>query len=487
MKATTATVLLHCAFCCVCLGAKRSSRPNVVFFLVDDLGWRDVGFNGCTFYETPNIDGLAESGAVFRNAYAACPVCSPTRASIITGRHPVRVGITDWLKGMNEENIRDRRLSTPEDRNELALEEITFVEHLKHHGYQTFFVGKWHLGGPGFSPEEQGFDINIGGIAKGSPPGGYYAPFENPKLPDLPNDFYLTDRLTDESVRLLRERDTRKPFVLFLSYYNVHTPIQANRELVARFKVKATSFNGRTPYEKEHTAVTRVRQDNPAFASMVAAMDNSVGRVLSEIDELRLTDDTVIIFFSDNGGLSTHVNGGPTSNLPLRAGKGWLYEGGIRVPMIVRAPGVTQARSVFNSPVISMDFFPTVLELVGLPLQPDLHCDGTSIVPMMRGESTGRRELYWHYPHYHGSQWMPGASIRDGDWKLIEHYHWQKVELFNLADDPGEEHDLSKVHPDRKSELLNKLHAWQKTLGARMPFPNQEKQPSNAVGYRVFP
>ncbi|MEX0866255.1 MAG: sulfatase, partial [Pirellulales bacterium] len=398
---------------------------NFVFFLVDDLGWADVGCFGSEFHETPHIDKLAASGMRFTNGYAACPVCSPTRASILTGRHPVRVDITDWIPGQTRTRQNGAKFQHIEDRDNLALEEVTIAEALKQHGYQTFFAGKWHLGDRGHWPTDQGFDVNIGGNSKGSPPGGYYAPWTNPTLEAKHEGEYLTERLTEESLKFLQDRDQSKPFLLYLSYYNVHTPIQPYKKRVDHYQKKAQeAFAGKTPVGKEHEGTSRLRQDNPAYASMVAAVDDSVGAVLAKLDELDLTDNTVVVFFSDNGGLCTVKNVGPTSNLPLRSGKGWLYEGGVREPTIIRAPGVTKPGSESHTPVVSMDFFPTMLQLAGLPLQPKKHNDGVSLLPLLTGKGKlDRKSLYWHYPHYHGSTWTPGASIRDGDWKLIEFYH----------------------------------------------------------------
>jgi arylsulfatase A-like enzyme len=354
-------------------------KTNFVFFLVDDMGMMDLGTYGSTFHETPNIDQLAKTGMKFNYGYAACPVCSPTRASIMTGRHPVRVDITDWIPG--QANKKTNKLIHPSDQNNLALEEVTLAEELKNHGYQTFFAGKWHLGSEGHWPTDQGFDINIGGHHRGSPPGGYYAPWNNPTLEAKKKDEYLTERLTEESTRFLENRDSDKPFLLYLSYYNIHTPIQAYRKHIGHYQKKAEKFSGTTPTEQEHSGQTRMRQDNPALASMVSAVDDSVGTLLAKLDELGLSDDTVVIFFSDNGGLSTKPKMGPGSNSPLRAGKGWLYEGGVREPTIIRAPGVTKAGSVSDQPIVSMDFFPTMLELAGLPLKPNLHADGRSLLP----------------------------------------------------------------------------------------------------------
>lgn len=458
--------------CCwgVTAQAAEAKRPNFVFFLVDDLGWADLTCYGSTFHETPNIDALASSGMKFNQAYTACPVCSPTRASILTGRHPVRVDVTDWIPG----NGGTGKFLQVQDRDNLALDEVTIAEVLKGEGYQTFFAGKWHLGDEGHWPTDQGFDTNIGGNHKGSPPGGYYAPWKNPTLEAKKDGEYLTERLTEESIHFLETRDVEKPFFLYLCYYNVHTPITPYKKRVEHFQEKAEkTFQDKTPTIVEHNGQSRARQDNAAYASMVAAVDQSVGDILDKLEELKLDDNTVVCFFSDNGGLCTLRGAGPTCNLPLRSGKGWLYEGGVRSPMIVRAPGVTAAGSVSESPVVSTDFFPTMLELADLPLQPKLHADGQSLIDLLEEEKSPEpRTFYWHYPHYHGSTWTPGASIRDGDWKLIEFYEYDEVELYNLAKDPGEQNDLSQSMPEKTTELREKLKAWQKKMNAKMPEPN---------------
>lgn len=458
-----------------------SDATNVVVFLVDDMGWADLGCYGSTFHETPHIDSLRDSGMKFTDGYAACPVCSPTRASIMTGRHPVRVDITDWIPGRRVETVKHAKFKQVEDRDNLALEEITLAEAFREHGYQTFFAGKWHLGSKGHWPTDQGFDINIGGWEKGSPVGGYYAPWVNPNLKAEHEGEYLTERLTEESVKFLEERDADRPFLLYLSYYNIHTPIQAYKKQIDHYQKKAErTFEEPTPVAPEHAAKSRMREDNPKLASMVAAVDDSVGRVLAALDQLQLDDETVVVFFSDNGGLATLPNRpGPNCNLPLRSGKGWLYEGGVREPFIVRAPGVTPAGSTCDVPVVSMDIFPTILQLCGLPLKPERHVDGVSLLPLLSGGGSSAtasgeladRPLFWHYPHYHGSGWTPGASIRVGDWKLIEFYHYGTVELYNLRDDPGEQRDLSQQNPAKRDELLKLLHSWQKQLDARMPEP----------------
>ena len=452
----------------------HSAQTNFVFFLVDDLGWADVGCFGSTFHDTPHIDSLADSGMRFTNAYAACPVCSPTRASIMTGRHPVRVDITDWIPGANRSKAQGAKFQHIQDRDNLSLEEVTIAEHLKSNGYQTFFAGKWHLGDRGHWPTDQGFDFNVGGNSKGSPPGGYYAPWKNPTLTAESSDEYLTERLTRESIRFLKSNESgESPFLLFLSYYNVHSPITPYAKRFDEFREKAEQL----PQENvepiaEHEGLSRRRQDNAAYASMVAAVDDSVGAILQTLDDLELSDNTVVVFFSDNGGLCTLRRPGPTSNLPLRSGKGWLYEGGVREPMIVRAPGVAQPGTVCDTPVVSTDFFPTMLELANLPLRDDLHVDGKSLVPLLKNEQSPDltdRDFYWHYPHYHGSTWTPGASIRSGKWKLIEFYHWNETELYDLAADPGEQRNLAEIHPQIKRELATKLTEWQKRMNAKMP------------------
>ena len=454
-----------------------AKQTNFLFFLVDDMGWADIGANGSKFHETPNIDRLAKSGMRFTQGYAAGSVCSPTRASIMTGRHPVRVNITDWIPGQS--NRKTNPLLHPDDLSHLPLAEVTIAEALKEHGYQTFFAGKWHLGNKGQWPTDQGFDINIGGHHRGSPPGGYYSPWSNPALKAKQPGEYLTERLTDESVKFLEERDKTSPFLLYLSYYNIHTPIQAYKKHIDHYKAKAAkAFQDVTPTEPEHDGINRTRQDNPALASMVAAVDDSVGVLLDKLTELKLDKNTVVIFFSDNGGLSTLGRLGPGCNLPLRAGKGWLYEGGVREPTIIRAPDVTQPNSVSHKPMVSMDFFPTMLDLAGLPLQPKLHVDGQSLLPHLKGDDSGQRTFYWHYPHYHGSTWKPGASIRDGDWKLIEFYHYKNFELYNLADDPGERQNLAKAKPTKAKLMRAKLLAWQKQMQAKMPVPNPDYDPN---------
>lgn len=453
--------------------AEEAKSWNVVFFLVDDLGWADIGSFGSKFHETPNIDLLRAGGMKFTNGYAACPVCSPTRASIMTGRHPVRVDITDWIPGARARRGSNPRFMHVDDRDNLALEEITIAESLKEKEYQTFFAGKWHLGDKGHWPTDQGFDFNIGGNSKGSPPGGYYSPWKNPTLQAKHEGEYVTERLTEESISFLEQRDAERPFLLYLSYYNVHTPITPYKKRHMHYvEKKGAMFQGETPGIVEHHGVSRGRQDNAEYASMVAAVDDSVGAILDKLKELGLERDTAVFFFSDNGGLCTTARSGPTCNLPLRSGKGWLYEGGVREPTIIRVPGITDPGSVCNEPIVSMDFFPTILHLAGMDRRPELHADGVDLMPLLQGEELKtQRSLYWHYPHYHGSTWTPGASIRQGDWKLIEFYEFDEVELYNLATDPGEQTNLADKQPAKTARLRSMLRDWQASMNAKMPQP----------------
>jgi arylsulfatase A-like enzyme len=448
-------------------------RPNFVFFLIDDLGRQDLGCYGSTFCETPNIDRLAAQGMRFTNAYAACPVCSPTRASIMTGKYPARVGITDWIGAPQKPTAY---------REYLLLEDVTIAEALREAGYATGFVGKWHLATRDpdrakYYPDRQGFDVNIGGDYSGSPP-TYFHPYAKGKrtLETMPpggqDGEYLTDRLTDEALKFL-EASKARPFLLYLSHYGVHTPLESKKDLAGKYEAKAKSVpppDGPRVKPVYGPYKTRLVQDHVVYAGMVQSVDESVGRVLGKLEQLGLERDTIVIFMSDNGGLSTVAREGPTCNLPLRAGKGWLYEGGIREPMIIKWPGVVKAGSTCDEAVTSTDFYPTMLEMAGLPLRPKQHVDGVSLAGLLKGTGTlDRGAIYWHYPHYHGSGNRPSGAIRAGDYKLIEWYEDGKVELYNLKDDLGERHDLAATIPQKATELRQMLRAWRSAVGAKMP------------------
>jgi len=451
-------------------------KPNVVFILVDDLGWSDLGCYGSTFYDTPNLDKLAEESIRFTNAYSASPVCSPTRAALMSGKHPVRVGITDWIPGMSEERADHPLLTTPEDIHNLPIEEYSLAELFRDHGYRTFFAGKWHLGeSEEYWPLSQGFEINKGGNHKGQPtfPGGkgYYAPYANPCLPEGPPGEYLTDRLTDESIHFI-ESAGDEPFFLYLSFYTVHTPIQGCLEYddYYREKSKALPDSGRMTVREEHEGTTRTNQSDPKYAAMVRSMDGNVGRLLKKLEDSGKAENTIVVFTSDNGGLSTLRKGGPTSVLPLRAGKGWCYEGGIRVPLIIRIPGLGDPGSSCDQPVISMDLFPSLRELAGIEKANDSAIDGRSLVPYCREpDLEEKRTLVWHYPHYHGSSWRPGSALRSGQWKLIEFYESQEVELYNLSVDMAESKNLRDMHPGLADSLKQEMHLILDEMGAAYP------------------
>lgn len=461
----------------------QKNKPNIVFLLVDDLGWNDLVCYGSTFHETPNIDDLAKEGMRFTDAYASCPVCSPTRASILSGKYPARLNITDWIPGKDP---KDQPLLGTKDKHELPLSETTIAERLKAEGYQTAFFGKWHLGEPGFFPEDQGFDLNKGGHWAGQP-GAYFYPYKNkrprwdvPGLAGGKEGEYLTDRLTTESIQFITDNKDQ-PFLLYLAYYNVHTPIQAKPALVAKYEQKKAGLpiNKQPDFLIERDAHSKQKQDNPAYAGMVQSVDESVGNILDKLEDLGLSDNTIIVFTSDNGGLTTlpTKRNPPTSVAPLRAGKGWLYEGGIRVPAIVKWPKEIQANSICETPITSTDFYPTILEMAGLTAIPNQHADGQSLVPLLKQQSTFSREaIYWHFPHYHGSNNRPSAAIRLGDYKLVEWFEDGAIELYNLKKDISEQHNLVEEMPEKAIALQNQLHTWQKEIGALMPERNPNYQ-----------
>ena len=464
-------------------GEGAASGPNILFILADDLGMMDLGaYNPDTFYETPNIDRLAGEGIKFTQAYGSNPVCSPTRFSIMTGRYPSRHDATNFFCGRRDARFRPAELNCY-----MPTEEFTLAEALREGGYKTYFAGKWHLGEePKYWPEEQGFDVNIGGWRAGSPVayggGGYFSPYKNPRLDDGPDGEFLTERLTDETIAFLRDQqDEDEPFFAYLSFYQVHTPLQAPQELIEKYEAKARELGldelkeDEVFDEEEQIWLTdnprrlRVVQSHTTYAAMVEAMDRGVGRVLDALEELGLKENTLIVFTSDDGGLATS-EGHPTSNLPLRGGKGWLYEGGLRNPLIVRWPSVIEAGSICDTPTMNTDFYPGLLEAADLPLRPEQHLDGVSILPLLKGEEGPpheREALYWHYPHYSNQGGFPGGAIRIGPWKLLERYEDGSVHLYNVEDDIEEQHDVAEQHPDRIAEMRTKLHVWYEEVDAK--------------------
>ncbi len=466
----------------------KKTKPNVIFILLDDFGYTDLGCYGSKFYETPNIDRLASQGVRFTDAYAACPVSSPTRASILTGRYPVNTGITDWIPGRQatRNGLPENKYISLDFNQQLDLAETTIAEVLKTNGYATMISGKWHLGGtPEYWPENQGFDINKGGYGAGAPrisevSNGFFSPYGNPKLEDGPEGEYLTDRQTDEAIRFI-ENTGKTPFYIYLSYYAVHTPMQGKEELVKRFSQKADSMDltGQQPFTTDKEWITkslsddfkeRIIQSNPVYAAMIYSVDENIGKLIKKLEELKIDENTIIIFTSDNGGLSTS-EGSPTCNYPLRAGKGWLYEGGIRVPLIIKAPGVQKDISEVRTPVSSIDYFSTIIELTGSD-QPEKALDGVSLVPLLKNGNIKERALYWHYPHYSNQGVEPGSAIRMGNYKLIDNFEKGRQELYDLEKDVSEDNDISGSNPEKTKDLYDQLKEWRKNTNAKMMEPN---------------
>ncbi len=473
-------LLIFLSLFCLGLKAQGNKKPNIVFILVDDLGWMDISANGSTFYETPNIDQLAEEGIRFTQAYAASPICSPTRASILTGKNPARIDLTQWIGGPGNPNYL---------RN-LPLEEVLFPELLQDAGYKTAFMGKWHLnnvaGEETFWPDKQGFDVNVAGHFRGGLyiKNKYFSPWNIPNLENGPEGEYMTDRLANEAVKFI-DKNASDPFLLYFSLYSVHAPFDAPTNRIAKYEKKKEvlaltdedRFAEETNAEKPFTY--RRKQDHPTYAAMVESMDMAVGKILGELNDKGIADNTVVIFFSDNGGLSTS-EGIPTANTPLRAGKGWLYEGGIREPAIIKWPGTIKPGMVSDATITSMDFYPTILEMTGQPLRPDLHIDGKSLVPLLKGETNKRHEVnYYHYPHHSNQKGSPSSAIRDGEYKLIVFLNENRFELYNLKNDIGERHNLARKLPELTNHLYKKLYEWWEEVDAKFPKEFIKKAPQS--------
>ena len=508
--------------------SKKEKSPNVIFFLVDDLGWSDLGCYGSEFHETPNIDKLAKQGVKFTDAYAACHVCSPTRASILTGKYPASINLTDWLPGRRDFPF--QKLKNVKINQHLPYDINTLPKTLKNNGYETAIIGKWHLGEDDDSTSKQGFDSHFPDWNKGWPKEGYHSPYGMKGLEEVVEGEYLTDRMTDEAIKYI-EYNKENPFFLYLSHFAVHDPIEGRKDLVKKYsnKLKKIDAPSGSPFiletnPDEKNLITRVEldsllgdnrykgykifpnesvkikqyQDNVEFAGMVESIDESLGRIMKKLMELELDQNTIIIFYSDNGGMSAANFYYPdreiskkklntafsTSNLPLRGGKGWMYEGGIRVPLIIKWPGKGMQGIKSNVPVTSPDFFPTIIEMIGIQALNNDQRDGKSIVPLLMGEKVLDREaIYWHFPHYsnHGNQ-SPGGAIRNGDYKLLEYYENNTVQLFNLVKDPGEQNDLSLVEPEKVKKLQAMLNNWRKKVKAKSMLPNSEYD-SNALIY----
>lgn len=455
--------------------AKKLQRPNVLFILADDYGWMDLGCMGSKYYETPNLDRLASSGIRFTNAYASCQVSSPSRASIMTGRYTPRHGVTDWIGAKSGEDWRSKKHYSkllPADYVwNLPAEEYTIAECLRDNGYTTFIAGKWHLGDEGSWPEDHGFMINKGGWSAGSPTGGYFSPYKNPKLEDGPKGENLSVRLGQETVNFMREHKEKhsdKPFFAYLSFYAVHGPLQTSQKNWAYFRDKAEKMGiSEKGFEVDRTLPVRQTQDNPVYAGVIKEMDDAIGIVLDELKRLGIDDNTLVIFTSDNGGV-TSGDSYSSSQLPLRGGKGRQWEGGIRVPALMYYSGC-KAGTVCDVPVIGTDFYPTILDYAGLKMQPQQHKDGISIMPVVEDNYSPERSLFWHYPHYGNQGGEPSSIIRKGDWKLIYYYESNHCELYNLAMDLTESEPLNAQYPDKVNELESELMAWLDEVDARKP------------------
>ena len=485
-------------------GYASGERPHVILVMADDQGWGDTGYNGHPYAKTPALDAMARDGLVLDRFYAGAPVCSPTRASVLTGRTPIRTKVVNHGRYMRKQ-------------------EMTLAEALKANGYRTGIFGKWHLGNDQAGPLSQGFDVQVPSWNGCCPRGGYHPPYKMEGLKiEGKEDEYLTDRLNFMALDFI-EQAGEKPFFLYLSHFSVHDPIQWRKDLVEKYRAKRaklpsvqgpefilegnpddknplsrkqlTELLGKPSHQghkvlPQRTIKIKQRQDNIEFAAMLEAVDQSLGRVMKKLEELGQAENTIVIFASDNGGMSAGNFGNPkrvvkdsqldwayaTSNLPLRGAKGWLYEGGIRVPTIVKWPGKGNAGSVCNEPVISTDFYPTILEMIGLPASPAQHKDGKSFAAALKGESFERGAIYWHFPHYsnHGMQ-SPAGAIREGDYKLLEYFENGTVQLFNLKSDLGEQENLAATEPERAAKLLAKLRAWRKQVDAKMPRPKKDQ------------
>lgn len=444
-------------------GADSQQRPNVIVVLADDLGWTDLACFGSDLHETPNLDRLAGDGMRFTQNYSACTVCSPTRAALLTGKYPARLHITDWIPGAMPDNP---RLLVPDWTKFMPTTETSIARLFRARDYTTASIGKWHLGGEATYPDKHGFDVNVAGTDMAQTT-SFFAPWKIPTLSEGKKGEYLTDRLGAEAVKFIEQAKDR-PFFLYLAHFAVHTPIQGRPDLVTKYRAKLKP--GLT-----HT--------NAAYAAMVESLDTSVGRIRAKLDELKVADRTIVIFTSDNGGRVP-----TTSNRPLRFGKASAYEGGVRVPLIVHWPGVTRPGTESNTPVITMDLFPTIVDMADLSV-PDpgpgkirAGQDGINLTPLLRGTGRlARKELFWHYPHHQHYQQggtMPYGAIRSGDFKLIEFFNDMRLELYNIKTDISEEHDLAQAQPKLAQELRDRLHAWRQEVGAQMPTPNPRYDPN---------
>lgn len=480
--------IISCLFFSLVIAQKNTSKPNVLVILADDLGWSDLSCYGSSFYETPHLDKLAKEGVRFTQFYAASPVCSPTRASVLTGKYPNKTGVTDWITGRQAGGKAKpyEKLVGPETAYQLSSEEKTIAQYALQNGYTTFFAGKWHLGETENDwPESFGFQSNKGGWSKGSPTGrindstgGFFVPYKNPKLSDGPKGEYLTDRLTNECLNFLDQQNDQ-PFFLFYSLYAVHNPLQAQDSLIKKYKAKQQTL-GLTPAQRfakdepwmqhENEWKRRLIQDHPVYAAMMENMDQNIGKILAKLEQLGLDKNTLIIFTSDNGGLST-AEGSPTSNAPLRAGKGWLYEGGIRVPMIMRWQGKIPENKEIDWPAISNDIYPTVARIMNAQYKTGATIDGVDLLQLL-GREKSDRTLFWHYPHYSNQGGKPGSVIRKGQYKMVYDYETDSMELFDLSKDPYEKENIIAKEQNLAIDMKKELFQWLQETKSAFPKKN---------------
>ena len=470
-------VRLTLIVCLLFIGCKeketteKSKRPNVIFILADDFGMHDLSVTGSKYYETPNLDKIATEGTKFTQGYAASRVCSPSRASILLGQFTARHGITDWIGAASgtdwrKQNHNDKVLPAAYVRN-LPAKDTTLAEAMRANGYHTFFAGKWHLGDKGSWPEDHGFDINKGGWDVGSPKGGFFSPWDNPNLDNKEKGENLSMRLAKETSDFI-EMNKDSTFFAYLSFYAVHGPIQTTEEKWGKYRDKADKMGIKDHgYEMERVLPIRIVQDNPVYAGLVEQMDDAVGLVLDKLKELGLDENTIVVFTSDNGGVASG-DAFSTTNLPLRGGKGYQWEGGVREPYFIKVPGMKNGASI-DYPVTGADFYPTLLDFAGIPLKPQQHADGVSLKPLFEGQTLEGRPLFWHYPHYGNQGGEPASMVREGKWKLIHYYEDDRQELYDLEADPGEQTDVFSDNSDVAERLGDLLQSYLEKVNANMP------------------
>lgn len=454
-------------------------KPNIITIVIDDMGWRDLACYGSSFYETPCIDKLTRAGVLFTNAYAPSPVCSPSRASLLTGKYPATNGVTNWIGADAKGRLLDAPYRWHMDKNEYTLPQA-----LQDHGYAAWHVGKWHLGEEEYYPEKSGFAVNIGGCEWGYPKTGYFGPFPYPAMEGGPEGEFLNDRLTDEAIRLIQNKKPEQPFYLNLCHYAVHIPIQAPEELVEKYRRKkhALRLDETNPFaegehypcdhKKDQRVTRRLFQSDETYAALIENLDTNIGRLTEALRAQGELENTVLIFLSDNGGLST-AEGAPTCNAPLREGKGWATEGGVRIPFWVVAPGCQKGLQT-DEIVSIVDIYPTILSLAGIIPRQKQALEGIDFSPALQGQALPERPVFWHYPHYGNQGGTPHSAVRLGEWKLIEYFEDGHLELYQLDRDIAESEDLATQYPQKRAELFALLKDWRGRVGAVLPLPNPE-------------